>query len=94
MGTWTSAVYTPEQQDRLGVDENGDAVEKSEGDQGQTSELLASRETSHARHRDTKPVWAVFLPVAGVLLFFTSLMLFVSGRSDSAAVTQQTPHTC
>jgi hypothetical protein len=36
----------------------------------------------------------VFLPVAGVLLFFTSLMLFVSGRSDSAAVTQQTPHTC
>jgi hypothetical protein len=95
MGSWISSVYTPEQQERLGVDENGEAV--STGDSAtnsQTSELSSRQEGTapmSGRAHDTKPVLFVFLPVAAVVVFATSAMLLASARGDASAVT--TPHT-
>ena len=98
MGTWVSAVYTPEQQKRLGVDENGQKVETNEG----ASNLLASRdeEVLAERQRSSgKPALAIFLPVMGVVGFVAGAMLWMNARGQASAQTMDpsapvTPHQC
>ena len=98
MGTWVSAVYTPEQQKRLGVDENGQKVETNEG----ASNLLASRdeEVLAERQRSSgKPALAIFLPVMVVVGFVAGAMLWMNARGQASAQTMDpsapvTPHQC